>query len=76
MAVKIKLIRFGRKKRPTYRIVVAEAKSKATGKTIDTIGFYNPLTEPNRLKDDKEKLEKWLSYGVQPTDAVRKLLKL
>lgn len=74
--IKIKLARHGRKKMPSYRIVVAEEHSKVTGRVIDTIGYYNPEYNPPKISVNQELLKKWLSQGCQPTDAVRKLLKL
>lgn len=74
--LKIKLVRFGRKKNPTYRIAVAEERSKATGKVIESLGFYNPSVKPPKLSVKNELLKKWLGKGTQPTPSVRKLLNL
>lgn len=74
--LKIKLVRFGRKKRPTYRIAVAEERSKVTGKVIEALGFYNPNIKPPKLSVKEDLLKKWLSRGTQPTESVRKLLNL
>lgn len=76
MSAKIKLVRLGRKKRPFFRIVVAETRDKLRGKVVETLGFYDPLTTPHKIEINKEALKKWLSLGVQPTDSVRKLLKI
>ena len=75
MAVKIRLARHGAKKRPYYRIVVADARCPRDGKFIDDIGRYNPLTEPAMIKIDLEKCDKWLANGAQPTDTVAALIK-
>ncbi|HOK43130.1 MAG TPA: 30S ribosomal protein S16 [Thermoclostridium caenicola] len=74
--VKIRLKRMGAKKKPFYRIVVADARSPRDGKFIEQIGTYNPLANPSEIKVDVEKAKKWLSTGAQPTDTVKKLLKI
>ena len=75
MAVKIRLKRMGAKKRPFYRIVVADSRSPRDGRFIEEIGFYNPVSEPKEIKIDQEKAKKWLSSGAKPTETVRILLK-
>jgi small subunit ribosomal protein S16 len=75
MAVKIRLKRLGAKKSPFYRVVVADERSPRDGKFIEEIGYYNPLTDPVDIKINKEKAEKWLACGAQPTETVRTLLK-
>lgn len=75
MAVKIRLKRMGAKKKPFYRIVVADSRSPRDGRFIEEIGYYNPLTEPVQLKIEEEKAKKWLSNGAQPSDTVRVLFK-
>jgi small subunit ribosomal protein S16 len=65
----------GAKKRPFYRIVVANHTSPRDGRFIDTIGHYDPCTEPPIIKVDEEKAVRWLSHGAQPTDVARHLLK-
>ena len=75
MAVRIRLKRMGAKNNPFYRIVVADSRSPRDGKTIDEIGYYNPLKNPADIKVDVEKAKKWLSNGAQPTDTVKILLK-
>jgi small subunit ribosomal protein S16 len=72
--VKIRLMRTGMKKAPTYRIVAADARSPRDGRFIEIIGWYNPRTEPSTITVDEEKALKWLSVGAQPTDSVRSLL--
>ena len=74
MAVKIRLKRMGAKKKPYYRVVVADANTKRDGKAIEEIGYYNPLGEKD-MKIDEEKAKKWLATGAQPTDTVKMLLK-
>jgi small subunit ribosomal protein S16 len=75
VAVRIRLKRMGAKNNPFYRIVVADSRTPRDGKTIDEIGYYNPLKNPADIKVDVEKAKKWLSYGAQPTDTVKILLK-
>lgn len=75
MAVKIRLTRKGSKKRPFYRIVVADARSPRDGRFIEIIGTYNSLTDPAEVKIDEEAALKWLGEGAMPTDTVRDLLK-
>lgn len=74
MAVKIKLRRMGAKKKPFYRIVVADARSPRDGKFIEEIGYYNPLKDPVEIKLDNEKVMKWKANGAQPTNKVRALI--
>lgn len=73
MAVKIRLKRMGAKKAPFYRIVVADARAPRDGRQIETVGTYNPLTQPATLKIDEEKALKWLANGAKPSDTVRNL---
>ncbi|HHT47554.1 MAG TPA: 30S ribosomal protein S16 [Firmicutes bacterium] len=73
MAVRIRLKRMGAKKRPFYRIVVADSRAPRDGRFIEEIGYYNPLTEPTTIKVDAEKAQKWLSMGAQPSDTVKVL---
>jgi small subunit ribosomal protein S16 len=75
MAVKLKLSRQGSKKKPFYRIVAANADTRRDGRPLDFLGYYNPLTKPADVKLDAEKVRKWLSFGAEPTDTVRSLLK-
>lgn len=70
----IRLSRFGKKKHPFYRIVVADSHSAISGKYIEKIGHYNPLTTPPVIFVDKEKAKKWLSQGAKPSDTVWNLL--
>ncbi len=75
MAVKIRLRRMGAKKAPFYRIVVADSRSPRDGRSIEEIGYYNPLRDPIDLVVDAEKAKKWMQNGAQPSDTVRALLK-
>ncbi|MBV8696074.1 MAG: 30S ribosomal protein S16 [Chloroflexi bacterium] len=73
MAVRIRLRRTGKKKAPSYRIVVAEAHCPRDGRFIEKIGWYNPRTEPSTINVDEEKALKWLKNGAQPSDSVTML---
>lgn len=73
--VKIRLTRMGKKKAPSYRIVVADSRSPRDGRFIEQIGMYNPLTDPATVEIDAEKAAKWLKDGAQPSDTVKALLK-
>lgn len=75
MAVKIRLARHGAKKRPYYRIVVADSRCPRDGKFIEEVGRYNPCAEPAMVKFDMEKTDQWIKNGAQPTDTVARLLK-
>lgn len=75
MATKIRLKRMGAKKKPFYRIVVADSRAPRDGRFIEEIGYYNPNTNPADIKVDAEKAQKWLATGAQPSDTVRSLLK-
>ncbi len=74
MPVKIRLSRFGRRKRPFYRIIAADSRSPRDGKFLEILGYYDPLKEPAEVKIDHEKALKWLKVGAQPTDTARSLL--
>ena len=75
MAVRIRLTRVGATKQPTYRLVVADSRSARDGRAIDTIGHYNPRTDPIELVIDEAKAKDWLSKGAQPSDTVKRLFK-
>lgn len=75
MAVKIRLKRMGAKKKPFYRIVVADSRSPRDGKFIEEIGTYNPVSEPKQFTVDAEAAQKWLKNGAKPTDTVERLFK-
>ncbi len=75
MSVRIRLTRVGATKQPTYRFVVADSRSARDGRAIETIGHYNPRTEPVEIVVDAEKAKDWMSKGAQPSDTVRRLFK-
>ena len=72
--LKIRLARVGKKKQPTYRVVVADARAPRDGAYVEIIGHYNPRTEPNTFVIDADKVKDWMSKGAQPTERVEKLL--
>ena len=72
--LRIRLTRTGRKKRPSYRVVVAEARWARDGRRIAELGYYDPLTDPSTIRLDVAATEDWIRKGAQPTDRVRKLL--
>lgn len=74
MATKIRLMRLGRKKRPFYRVVVADNRARRDGRFVDILGYYNPLVEPAEIKIDEEKALNWLKEGAIPTDTVKNIL--
>ncbi len=73
--VKIRLARHGAKKKPFYRIVVADSRAPRDGRFIDQVGFYDPTKNPSVVEIKKEKIEKWLQQGAQPTETVAQLIK-
>jgi small subunit ribosomal protein S16 len=75
MAVSMRLTRVGGKKDPVWRVVVADSRSPRDGRFIETIGRYNPQTDPSTIQIDEERVRHWLERGAQPSDSVRKLLK-
>jgi len=75
MAVKMRLKRIGAKKKPFYRVVIADSRYPRDGRFIEEIGTYDPLSDPSKFNVDSEKANKWLSCGAQPTDTVKALLK-
>ena len=75
MSVKIRLARYGSKKRPYYRIVVADNESPRDGKFLETVGTYNPLPDPAAVSFKGERITYWIDKGAIPTDTVRSLLK-
>ena len=76
MAVKLRLMRMGKTKQPTYRVVASDSRSPRDGRFIEIIGFYDPRNEPSVVRIDLDKARKWLSNGAQPTETVAKLLKI
>lgn len=75
MALKIRLARLGAKKKPFYRIVVADSEAKRDGRFLDVVGIYDPNQNPARVELKKELLDSWATKGARPTDTVRSLLK-
>ena len=75
MAVRIRLTRVGATKQPTYRVVVADSRSARDSRAIETIGHYNPRTDPIELNIDADKAKAWLAKGATPTDTVESILK-
>jgi small subunit ribosomal protein S16 len=75
MSVRVRLTRVGSKKNPIWRVVVADQRSPRDGRFIETIGRYNPQTEPSTIAIDEERLQHWLARGAQPTGAVKQLMK-
>ena len=75
MAVKIRLARFGAKKRPFYRIVVADERYPRDGRFLETVGTYNPMVEPSEFSIKQERVQYWLGQGAIPTDTVNSLIK-
>jgi small subunit ribosomal protein S16 len=71
----IRLTRQGAKKRPFYRVVVAEKRAKRDGRFVEIVGFYNPCREPIELKLDHDRISYWIKCGAQPTDTVRGLIR-
>ena len=76
MAVKIKLMRLGKMRAPYYRIVIADARTKRDGRVIETIGKYHPKEHPSTIRVDEDRARHWLERGAQPSDQVRKLLRI
>jgi small subunit ribosomal protein S16 len=75
MAVRIRLTRDGATKQPTYRVVVADSRSARDSRAIETIGHYNPRTEPIEVNIDADKAKAWLAKGAQPSDTVVRLFR-
>ncbi|MBM6774105.1 30S ribosomal protein S16 [Olsenella profusa] len=76
MAVKIRLARHGAKKRPYYRVVVADGRMPRDGRYIELVGRYNPLTDPKVIDINLEKVDEWIAKGAQPTSAVSHLIEI
>ncbi len=75
MAVRIRLTRVGAKKQPTYRVVVADGRNARDGRSIETLGHYDPRAEPVAFVVDEEKAKAWLAKGAQPSDTVARLFR-
>ena len=76
MAVKLRLMRMGKKKQPTYRLVAADARSPRDGAFIEIVGIYDPRSEPSAVRIDNDKAVGWLRQGAQPTDRAKRLLEI
>ncbi len=76
MAVKLRLMRMGKTKQPTYRIVAADSRSPRDGRFIEIVGTYQPRQDPSVINVDSTKALKWLRQGAQPTDRVQRLLEI
>lgn len=76
MAVKLRLMRMGKKKQPTYRVVAADSRSPRDGRFIEVIGSYAPREEPSAVRIDEARALHWLERGAQPTETVARLLKI
>ena len=74
VAVKLRLVRMGKKKQPTYRVVAADSRSPRNGRFIEIVGTYEPRMDPSVVRIDKERALDWLRKGAQPTDRVQRLL--
>lgn len=74
--VKIRLMRVGKRKQPSYRVVVADSRSPRDGRIIESIGHYQPRQEPSEVAIDSDRAVHWLERGAQPSDAVKKLLRI
>lgn len=75
MAVRIRLTRVGATKQPSYRFVVADSRSARDGRSLDTLGHYDPRADPVVIQVDAEKAAKWLAKGAQPSDTVERLFR-
>jgi small subunit ribosomal protein S16 len=76
MAVRLRLTRIGSRKNPVWRVVAADSRSPRDGRVIETLGHYNAQTQPSTITLDEEKVRAWLARGAQPSNTVRKLLKV
>lgn len=74
MSVKIRLMRRGARGQPFYRLVVADSRSPRSGRYIETVGFYNPRTDPSTMQVNADKVLAWLRKGARPSDAARVVL--
>lgn len=76
MSVRLRLTRVGARKNPVWRVVVADQRSPRDGRVIETIGHYNAQTDPSTIMIDEERAKSWLARGAQPSNTVRKLLRI
>ena len=75
MAVRIRLTRVGATKRPSYRVVAIDSRRPRDGRSLEILGFYDPLTEPATVKLDAERLDAWIAKGAKPSDSVGRLMR-
>jgi len=75
MSVRVRLTRVGSKKNPIWRVVVTDQRSPRDGRFIETVGHYNPQTDPSTIVIDEERLQHWVARGAQPTNTVKQLVK-
>jgi small subunit ribosomal protein S16 len=76
VAVKLRLMRMGKKKQPSYRVVAADSRSPRNGRFIEIVGIYDPRPDPSAIRIDNDKAVDWLRKGAQPTESVRKILEI
>jgi len=74
VAVKIRLRRIGAKKKPMYRLVIADSRAPRDGRFVESVGHYNPLVNPASITVNEERIQQWLKWGAQPTETVKSLL--
>lgn len=74
--LRIRLMRMGKKKKPFYRVVVAPSQTPRSGRFVEIVGHYNPLTDPAHIDFNEERVRYWLQAGAQPTETVQRLLKV
>lgn len=71
----IRLARFGAKKKPTYRVVIIEKERARNSRSIEVVGFYNPIAKPAQIELKRDRIDYWMKNGAQPSDTVRRLLR-
>ena len=76
MSVRVRLTRVGSKKNPIWRVVVADQRSPRDGRVIETLGHYNPQTDPSTVVIDRDRLDHWIARGARPTNTIRKLMRV
>ena len=76
MSVRLRLTRVGSRKNPIWRVVVADQRSPRDGRVIETVGRYNAQTDPSEIVLDEERIRHWLDRGAQPSDTVRRLMRV
>jgi len=76
MSVRLRLTRVGSRKNPVWRVVAADQRSPRDGRIIENLGHYNAQTEPSTVSLDEERIKAWISKGAQPSDAVKRLMRI